>query len=204
MRGRRQVWIAALAVLGFAAVTLAFRLGALARLDLAAAQGVGRLRTPSGVAIASALSDLATPLVVSAAIALALLLRRRRADAPLLIAAPLGAFLSSELLKFLIHRPRPAVAAVALPHGFAFPSGHATAAAATYLTIALVLSHGRPAGRRAAWLALATGLAIAVAASRVYLGVHYLSDVLAGLAWGTAWALGATWRGTGDVSEATG
>ena len=203
MRGRRQVWIAALAVLGFAAVTLAFRLGALARLDLAAAQGVGRLRTPSGVAIASALSDLATPLVVSAAIALALLLRRR-ADAPPLIAAPLGAFLSSELLKLLIHRPRPAVAAVALPHDFAFPSGHATAAAATYLTIALILSHGQPAGRRAAWLALATGLAIAVAASRVYLGVHYLSDVLAGLAWGTAWALGATWRGTGDVSEATG
>ena len=43
-----------------------------------------------------------------------------------------------------------------------------------------------------------------VAASRVYLGVHYLSDVLAGLAWGTAWALGATWRGTGAVSGATG
>ncbi|PYO36244.1 MAG: hypothetical protein DMD37_08525 [Gemmatimonadetes bacterium] len=197
MRGRRQFWIAALALLGFAAITLAFRLGAFARLDLAAAQGVGRLRTPSGVAIASGLSDLATPLVVSAAIALALLLRRRRGDAPALIAAPLGAFLSSELLKLLIHRPRPAVAAVTLPHGFAFPSGHATAAAATYLTIALVLSHGRPAGRRAAWLAFATGLAIAVAASRVYLGVHYLSDVLAGLLWGTAWALWATWRGTG-------
>jgi len=203
MRGRRQIWIAALAALGFAAITLAFRLGGLAPLDLAAAQLVGRLRTAAGVAVASALSDLARPLVVSAAIALALLGRRRRGDAAALIAAPLGASLSSELLKLLIHRPRPAVAAVALPHGFAFPSGHATAAAATYLTLALVLTQGQPAGRRTAWLALGAGLALAVAASRVYLGVHYLSDVLAGLLWGSAWPLWATWRRTGAVSGAT-
>jgi len=42
---------------------------------------------------------------------------------------------------------------------------------------------------------LGAGLAIAVAASRVYLGVHYLSDVVAGLLWGAAWALAATSRG---------
>ena len=186
---------ATLALIAFAAITVAFQSGRLRGVDLAASQLAGRERTPTGVAIASAVSDLATPPVVAAVLAVTLLLRRRRGEAPLLLGAPLGSFLSTELLKLLIHRPRPAVAAVAIPSGFAFPSGHASGAAATCLTLALVLTQGQPAGRRAAWLALGAGIAVTVAASRVYLGVHYFSDVAAGLLWGTAWALLVTSRG---------
>ena len=192
---RGQLVTAALALIAFAAITVAFRVGGLRGVDLAASQLAGRERTPTGVAIASAVSDLMLLPVVTAAIAGTLLLRRRRGEAPLLIGAPLSAFLSTELLKLLIHRPRPAVAAVAMPTGFAFPSGHASGAAATCLILALVLTQDQPSGRRAAWLALAAGIAVAVAASRVYLGVHYVSDVVAGLLWGTAWALLVTSRG---------
>lgn len=192
---RGRVVTATLALIAFAAITVAFHFGRLHGLDLAASQLAGRERTPTGVAIASAVSDLMLLPVVTATMAATLLLRRRRGEAPLLIGAPLGAFLSTELLKLLIHRPRPAIAAVAIPSGFAFPSGHASGAAATCLTLALVLTQGQSTGRRAAWLALAAGIAVAVAASRVYLGVHYFSDVVAGLLWGTAWALLVTSRG---------
>ena len=192
---RGRVVTATLALIAFAAITMAFHFGRLRGVDLAASQLAGRERTPTGVAIASAVSDLMLLPVVIATIAGTLLLRRRRGEAPLLIGAPLGTFLSTELLKLLIHRPRPALAAVAIPSGFAFPSGHASGAAATCLTLALVLTQGQPTGRRAAWLALGVGIAVLVAASRVYLGVHYLSDVVAGLLWGSAWALHVTSRG---------
>src|SRR5690242_13737215 len=174
---RGQVVTATLALIAFAAITVAIHFDGLGGVDLAASRLAGRARTPTGVAIASAVSDVMMLPVVMAAIAGTLLRRRRRGEAPLLIGAPLGTFLSTELLKLLVHRPRPALAAIAIPSGFAFPSGHASGAAATCLTLALVLTQGQPTGRRVAWLALGVGIAVLVAASRVYLGVHYLSDV---------------------------
>jgi membrane-associated phospholipid phosphatase len=200
MRLARTLVVAA-ALVGFATLALGLKVGGLRGMDLAAARIAAGLRTPAGVAVASGLSDLATPIVVAAVIAAALLWRRRRGDVLPLVGASLGAFLSGSILKLLIHRARPAAAAVALPRDFAFPSGHATAAAALYITLALVLTRGQPAGRRAGWLMLAVTVALAVAGSRVYLGVHYLSDVLAGLLWGTAWSLLAASERTDGGSE---
>ncbi|HEX8133280.1 MAG TPA: alkaline phosphatase family protein, partial [Actinomycetes bacterium] len=82
----------------------------------------------------------------------------------------------------------PAGLAVAHAGGFAFPSGHATDAVATYGVLAFL---GARAGRRrlpagAAWAAAAV-LVVVVGLSRVYLGVHWLTDVLAGVALGTVW-----------------
>jgi undecaprenyl-diphosphatase len=71
--------------------------------------------------------------------------------------------------------------------GASFPSGHAAAAAATLAAFALVLGRGRPLRTKAVLSGLACGLAVTVASTRVLLGVHWLTDVLAGLAVGWAW-----------------
>lgn len=144
----------------------------------------------TGVRIAIVLSALGSPPGVSAAIALTLLVLRRRSAAIVAIGVPLGAFLTDAVLKVLIHRPRPLAAAIPLPSSYSFPSGHATVAAATYLTLGLLLAD-RLATPRAKALCVALGalLAVAIAGSRVYLGVHYLSDVIGGLVLGTAWAV---------------
>lgn len=95
--------------------------------------------------------------------------------------AYVGAIASYSVLKPVIGRPRPELGAVV--GGDAFPSGHATQAAAVMLTCAFVL-----AGRRRSPLVWAAAVAAAlVGISRVYLGVHWPADVLAG------WALGAAW-----------
>ena len=94
-------------------------------------------------------------------------------------------------LKNLYDRPRPDVA----PHGhyvysFSFPSGHATAAAALYLTLAmLIASQETSRGVKILVFAVAALLTVAIGFSRVYLAVHWASDVLAGWCAGAAWAL---------------
>ena len=106
-------------------------------------------------------------------------------------AASLTAMLLSSSLKQAFDRPRPDL----VPHGAAvysssFPSGHSTMAATVYLTLGLVASRF-VARRRLKALFLISAILVtgAVGVSRVYLGVHWPTDVLAGWAIGAAWAL---------------
>jgi membrane-associated phospholipid phosphatase len=104
-----------------------------------------------------------------------------------LLAVILGDKLLTEAIKQLVDRARPTLEAVAATLGPSFPSGHTSTAAASWAAFALVA--GRWWGRRA-WPALAggaVGIAVAVALSRVLLDVHWLTDVLGGLALGWAW-----------------
>jgi undecaprenyl-diphosphatase len=85
-----------------------------------------------------------------------------------------------QIIKNLVHRPRPFMTIKGLvplitPHGFSFPSGHATLA----MAMAVVLSYHFPKVRVAIYI-----LAVLVGFSRVYFGVHYLSDVMAGFVLG--------------------
>lgn len=136
-------------------------------------------------------------------------LRRRDAGPFLRVAvAVAAATLSSQAFKHAVDRPRPG-RAFALEHlaSASFPSGHATMAAALWGSLALVI-WGRLPGPRAA-RPLAGGWAVitaAVAASRVELGVHWTTDVIAGVLLGTACAAAtAVLLGTGDgSSEGTG
>jgi Membrane-associated phospholipid phosphatase len=98
-----------------------------------------------------------------------------------------GQSLIANLIKVGVARVRPDIHPLAGFSGSSFPSGHATAAAATFAAIALILGRGRSPKVRAVLGGVAAGVAVAVACSRVFLGVHWLSDVVAGLALGWAW-----------------
>ena len=121
-----------------------------------------------------------------------LLLTRRRTDALLIAASLGGASLLNSALKVVFDRSRPEVT----PHlvevsNASYPSGHAMLSATAYLTVGAMLAHAEPSRRaRIYLLALASLLVVLIGISRVYLGVHWPSDVLAGWCLGSAWALG--------------
>lgn len=99
----------------------------------------------------------------------------------------LGEVVLVNTIKELLHRVRPTFNPIAETLGPSFPSGHAATAAAFYAAVALVLARRRSPRVRSLLAGAAVALAIAVAASRVLLGVHWLSDVVAGLAFGWGW-----------------
>lgn len=119
-----------------------------------------------------------------------LLILRKRGSALLVVVSVGGGMLLSSLLKSSYDRPRPDL----VPHGdivitASFPSGHSMLSAVVYLTLGALLARFVP-GRsvKAYLLVLALLLTLAVGASRVYLGVHWPTDVLAGWTMGAAWA----------------
>jgi len=119
--------------------------------------------------------------------ALEWLRRRRLAVLAFMVTVVVGQNLIVNTVKVLVDRERPPVPHLAPSSGFSFPSGHAAAAAATWAAVVLVLGRGRPV-RVKAWLAAGAGLVtVAVAASRVLLGVHWLTDVIGGVALGFGW-----------------
>jgi len=90
-------------------------------------------------------------------------------------------------VKALVGRARPTLEPAAASLGPSFPSGHSATAAAFYAAVALVLGRRLAQRRRQILVSFAVGLAVAVAASRVLLDLHWLSDVVGGLALGWAW-----------------
>lgn len=108
------------------------------------------------------------------------------------LAACGGGLLLASLLKFTIDRPRPDL----VPHATeiytsSFPSGHSMMSAVVYLTLAALIARLVERRRLKGYVVfVAVALTFAVGLSRVYLGVHWPSDVLAGWAAGAAWALG--------------
>jgi undecaprenyl-diphosphatase len=104
-----------------------------------------------------------------------------------LLTVLVGQWLLSNGIKELLDRVRPTLNPITETLGPSFPSGHATAAAAFYAAAALVLGRGVGKHGRALLAGAATGIAVAVACTRVLLDVHWLSDVIAGLVLGWAW-----------------
>jgi membrane-associated phospholipid phosphatase len=115
--------------------------------------------------------------------------RRERIDAAFVALAALGAQVLSTGMKLGFRRDRPFFPdPLATESTFSFPSGHALVSLAVYGSIALVLARRLSSHTQRALLLGATALlVIAIGFSRLYLGVHFLSDVLAGYAAGAAW-----------------
>jgi undecaprenyl-diphosphatase len=106
---------------------------------------------------------------------------------PFLITVVVGEIVIVNTVKHLLDRVRPTFNPIAAHLGPSFPSGHSATAAALYAAVALVLARRRSPRTRAMLAGAAAAMAVAVAVSRVMLGVHWLSDVIAGLAFGWAW-----------------
>ena len=106
---------------------------------------------------------------------------------PFVTAVIVGDKLITLAVKDLVARVRPTLEPAAQALGASFPSGHTSTAAAFYACAALLLARRRARPTRAALAGAAVGIALAVACSRVFLDLHWLSDVIGGLALGWAW-----------------
>jgi membrane-associated phospholipid phosphatase len=150
--------------------------------------------------LAVAVTHLGGVTVLMVGLSLLYWLTDRRATA-LVVAYAFGAYAVVLGLKWFFALPRPPEAAwVVATDGYGFPSGHATAAAVVYGGIALEFDRVTENWQRAALAAVA----VAVACSRVVLGVHYLSDILAGLVLGTALLAAFHYGADGDPTLAFG
>ncbi|MFL9828035.1 phosphatase PAP2 family protein [Rhodoplanes sp. SY1] len=115
----------------------------------------------------------------------------KRAAALFVLVSVAGGALLIDGIKLVIARPRPdLVAHMVDVSTYSFPSGHATASAVVFLTLGVLLARiGRRRRVKAYVIGTAIALTLAIGASRVYLGVHWPSDVLAGWCLGAAWAM---------------
>jgi membrane-associated phospholipid phosphatase len=129
----------------------------------------------------------AVPVMAVALVAVELTRVRSRWLVPFLLAVMVGNELATVTIKSAVERARPTLNPLAHTLGPSFPSGHSSTAAAFFAAAALILSRRRGRWSRALLAGAAVGLAVAVAASRVLLDLHWVSDVIAGLALGWAW-----------------
>jgi membrane-associated phospholipid phosphatase len=126
--------------------------------------------------------------VLASLVALYLLWRGRLADALLVFGAMAGAAAVFRGLKVLIDHPRPPLASRLVEEtNESLPSGHATMSVVVIGTIVVLVWAGLRVGTRTALVAAATSWVAAVGVTRIYLGVHWFSDVVAG------WLVGAVW-----------
>jgi undecaprenyl-diphosphatase len=194
---RVDLWIAliTLALGTFVAVThQSMAEGRAEAADRAILRWMAERRTPSRDSLMVGITTFGSrtfmaPLIVATLVIL--IVRRDRREAIHLVVAALGVGALASVTKGIVERARPTeVQHVVHVSGFSYPSGHSLATAALYITIAVIASsHLR---KRPAKLAVVTGVASLVALvglSRVYLGVHYPSDVLGGMSLGVSWAL---------------
>jgi undecaprenyl-diphosphatase len=139
----------------------------------------------------TALGSASVLTLITAAAAIYLFLIRKPTTALFVIAAIASGQVLSRLLKAGVDRPRPELVSHLMQEtSLSFPSGHAMISALAYLTLGALASRvvqGRTA--KIYVLSLAVFIALLVGVSRIYLGVHWPSDVLAGWCAGFAWAM---------------
>ncbi|HKU40986.1 MAG TPA: phosphatase PAP2 family protein [Polyangiales bacterium] len=183
--------------------------GELEPFDHAVLSRVIQLRTPGLNGIAVDITALGSVTVVSLITSVAVIcfaIGRHWSSVAQLIFASIGGGFLSTVLKHVLERERPAeLGRLVQVASFSYPSGHSLAAASVYVTLAITVARLVDSrSPRVAAFVFAFGLSLTVGFSRAYLGVHYPSDIAAGLLLGTGWAfsVGACFsylRGRGRV-----
>ena len=189
----------ALAVIGlllwaFAALAEEFsEQSRLAQLDRSVLDWLQLHGSERGERVFQVVSWLGAPVVllIDGVVAIVLAVRRRWQSFTLWTIAIIGGAVLDEILKLSFRRARPDVASEFISSGsWSFPSGHAMNSLVTYAMLAYVLREFVASARARLVISVAAALLIvAIGFSRLYLGVHYLSDVTAGYLAGGAWVL---------------
>ena len=165
----------------------------LARWDRAVAEWGSTHATGATTRVLETLTDLGgTFFVVVFAVLIALVdwTRHRNPNVPLFLTTVLvGVVVINNVLKLIVDRERPDVVHLVQASGSSFPSGHSATAAAAWCAFALVIARHWSRRGRAIAAGVAAVVAVSVAASRALLGVHWLTDVVAGLMVGWGWFL---------------
>ena len=179
---------------GFVVALLAFlvrRHAGLRSIDSSAAAWGNDHATHLSTRLLTWVTDLGDwPLLAIIGVAIVLYELRRAPNrwiVPFVLVVVLGDKLITNGIKDLVDRARPTLNPIAETLGPSFPSGHSSTAASFYAALALILARGRGRQARALLAGAPAGIAVAVAASRVLLDVHWVSDVIAGLMLGWAW-----------------
>jgi len=142
----------------------------------------------SGLHAITNLGNIRLVVVLAVLVAILDLFRSRSRWTPLFLLVVLAGMELAQLgVKDLVGRVRPTFDPTAATLGPSFPSGHSATAAAFYAAAALIIGRTLPRAARQLVIAAAVGIAVGVAASRVLLDLHWLSDVVGGLALGWAW-----------------
>ena len=185
---------ATLALGTFVRITRELIEGDVSGMDSAILLAVAKKRTPWLTITAvdvTALGSITLVVLFSVFTLVVLLVLRDRMGALQLFTASVGAGILTLVAKNLIERTRPAEAQqLIVVSGFSYPSGHSVSTSALYLTIAIIAGrYVQHTGARAAIFVAVSAVLIMIGASRVYLGVHYPTDIVSGISLGAAWAL---------------
>ncbi|HET8772682.1 MAG TPA: phosphatase PAP2 family protein [Thermoanaerobaculia bacterium] len=154
-------------------------------------------RTPGATLFFTTLTLIGTPVGIGILVLIVSVLlafkNRYRWAAYLIVTTTLGGLLNLQLKSYFA-RARPELAeALRSAHGYSFPSGHAMGSAVCFGALAYLALRTIPRWRhRAAAIAFAGTMILAISASRIYLGVHWISDVGAGICAGLIWVIAAT------------
>jgi undecaprenyl-diphosphatase len=186
--------LGAAALGAFLKLTTELEEGELDALDRAVLSHIIHMRVPSLNGAAVDLTALGSATVLTLVVVIASVLfalsRDLRSGLQLVLTGITGGLIS-DALKHVLERQRPAaITRLVQVSSFSYPSGHSVASASIYLTLAILLARHLPnRTARVVCFVMASSLALAIGYSRAYLGVHYPSDILAGLMLGTGWAL---------------
>jgi undecaprenyl-diphosphatase len=194
--GRLSLWLggATLALGTFVRITRELIEGDVSAIDSAILLAVAKKRTPWLTITAvdvTALGSITLVVLFSVFTLMVLLVLRDRLGALQLLTASVGAGILTLVAKNLIERIRPEEAQrLIVVSGFSYPSGHSLSTSALYLTIAIIAGrYVQHRGARATIVLAVSAVLIMIGTSRVYLGVHYPTDVVSGISLGAAWAL---------------
>jgi len=151
---------------------------------------IGPAWLPEAARDVTSLGSIIVLVIVTLTVSIYLFLAGKYAAGWLMLVAVFGGVALNELLKLAFARPRPNLIYQATRvFTSSFPSGHAELSAITYLTIAVLLARSQSSFNiRLYYIIVAALLTTLIGASRIYLGVHYPTDVLGGWCIGAAWA----------------